>query len=119
MLYVVPNLTEIMNIFRLIRQPLVLFTHFFAVAFLGVFRLLAMPSEFLKRNVLPSQDFFNQIDTRSASGQIGYGLASVWWFLLATVGVVLSLPVNLFFAIRVLVSATAIIAPLIWTEFSA
>jgi hypothetical protein len=97
---------------------MVLFSHFFAVAFLGVFRLLFVPNNFVKRFILPPDSFMSElkVSANNPMSQIVYGLMTVYWWLMAAVGVVLTLPVNLFLGLRVLITACVIIVPLIWAE---
>lgn len=99
---------------------MILFGHFFAVAFLGVFRLLFVPNYIVKRFVLPPDNFMDDLKTSAGTGgilsQLLYGLMTVYWFLMAAIGVILTLPVNVFLGLRIIVTACVIILPLIWAE---
>lgn len=96
----------------LIPNPLVLFTHFFAVAFLGMGRLLATPFYPMSLFCLPPEML-----SMPRPQHYMYLLLTVNWLLYIT-AVICSLPLNLLWGSRVVARASIIILPLIWKELA-
>ena len=84
--------------------------HFFAVAFLAMYRILSTPLSVFRISK-PEIDGKDKINTVSNS-------TPAWHPLLLLLQLIVSLPWNLYMAVRVLTTASRVIFPLIWTELS-
>lgn len=104
----------------LIQQPIVLYTHFFMVAFYAIVALvLARPVPWLRHLLFtgPSAPLSTQLihDLFSLNVLAGALLTVIQWVVWVGVAV-LSAPLNLARAVSVLATASTVLLPLIWRE---
>lgn len=89
----------------IIQSPPVLYMHFFMVAFVGIGTLLATPLDILNAMRVPQR----VIRSCEKEDQFLAALLKFWDFFLMVAFIILSLPVNLFLAIRTLCTATRVL----------
>ena len=97
----------------LIKRPMVLFTHFFAVAFYGMSQLLNTPLAAFKPLLASEETISNAFNANPVQGAVMFLVHS----LLFVVAILISLPVNLLRGLKVVFTASCVILPLIWSEF--
>lgn len=97
----------------LIQSPLTLLVHFFAVAFLGMFRLLFLTPLALLQPLLMPASTLAAAQSRSTPLYATLKASDV---VLRTTAVAASMPVNAARGVKVILSAATVIFPLIWAE---
>ncbi|KAI3645156.1 hypothetical protein MP228_011320 [Amoeboaphelidium protococcarum] len=99
------------------RKPLVLYLHFFSVAFYGMGSILSRPWKPVQDALLPRQSYLSEVARLDNNGQLLMVRAMQFLYSFNYVlYTILCLPVNAILSLYVLYVAAAIMLPLIWTE---